>query len=168
LTWQPPDWHCIVTNPPYSLKNKFLARAYELGKPFALLLPLTALESSARQDLFRANGIQVMLPDKRIRFETPHLRPSHPSFPVAWFCWGLGLPEQLTFVDQCQNPPAHTLTMNTIANEVGCVKLTLMSDVTPKPVLHLWKPYVPLGELTALDGDPGTNKSSVTLDLAAR
>jgi hypothetical protein len=100
LTWQPPDdWHCIVTNPPFSLKNEFLARAYDLGKPFAFLLPFTALESSPRQSLFRRNGIQVMLLDKRIQFETPTQVTSHPWFPVAWFCWGLGLPEQLTFVD---------------------------------------------------------------------
>jgi hypothetical protein len=44
----------------------------------------------------------------------------------------------------------------------------LMSEVEPKQVQHLWKPYVPLGELTVLDGDPGTNKSCFTLDLAAR
>src|SRR6516165_6846352 len=35
LTWQPEDWDCNVTNPPFSLKTEFLARAYELGKPFA-------------------------------------------------------------------------------------------------------------------------------------
>jgi hypothetical protein len=43
-----------------------------------------------------------------------------------------------------------------------------MSDVAVKEVQNLWPPYVPLGELTVLDGDPGTNKSSLTLDLAAR
>src|SRR4030042_7036229 len=30
---------CIITNPPFSLKDKFLERAYELEKPFAFLLP---------------------------------------------------------------------------------------------------------------------------------
>ncbi len=101
LAWQPrDDWHCLVTNPPFSLKNEFLARAYDLGKPFAFLLPLTTLETQSRQRLFRRNGIQVMLPDKRIHFETPHQKTPHPWFPVAWFCWKLGLPEQLTFVGQ--------------------------------------------------------------------
>lgn len=45
LTWEPAaPWDCIVTNPPYSLKNEFLARAYALGRPFAFLLPLASLE----------------------------------------------------------------------------------------------------------------------------
>lgn len=45
---------------------------------------------------------------------------------------------------------------------------TLLSSVTPEAVEWLWQGHVPLGELTIIDGDPGTNKSSVTLDLAAR
>jgi excisionase family DNA binding protein len=97
LKWQPSDWHCAVTNPPFSLKFEFLERAYALGKPFAFLLPLTALESQPRQGLFRDNGIQIMLLDQRIHFETPHQQRSQPWFAVAWFCWKLNLPEQLTF-----------------------------------------------------------------------
>ena len=83
LTWQPDDWHCIVTNPPFSLKNKFLQRAYSLGKPFAFLLPLTALESRRRQQLFRDHGVKVLLFDKRINFETPNNNVSHPLVSVS-------------------------------------------------------------------------------------
>ena len=34
----------IITNPPFSLKDQFLAKCYESGLPFALIMPLTALE----------------------------------------------------------------------------------------------------------------------------
>ena len=44
----------------------------------------------------------------------------------------------------------------------------LMSDVPEEPVKWLWPGYIPLGEFTILEGDPGTNKSSLTHDLAAR
>jgi DNA repair protein RadA/Sms len=43
----------------------------------------------------------------------------------------------------------------------------LLSEVEPQPVEYLWSPYVPRGELTVLDGDPGTNKTSLALTLAA-
>ena len=43
---KPVQFDCIITNPPFSLKQEFLQRCYELGKPFALLLPLTTFESS--------------------------------------------------------------------------------------------------------------------------
>lgn len=99
LGWQPPDWQTAVTNPPFSLKTEFLERAYSLGKPFAFLLPLTALESQPRQGLFREKGLQLLVLDRRIRFETPHQNRSHPWFSVAWFCWRLNRPQQLNFVD---------------------------------------------------------------------
>jgi hypothetical protein len=44
----------------------------------------------------------------------------------------------------------------------------LLSAIEPRPVEWLWRDRIPLGELTLVDGDPGTNKSSVTLELAAR
>ena len=43
----------IITNPPYSLKDKFIQRAYSLNKPFCLLLPITALEGRKRGELYR-------------------------------------------------------------------------------------------------------------------
>jgi hypothetical protein len=42
-----------------------------------------------------------------------------------------------------------------------------LADVQPHPVAFLWQPYVPLGKLTLLDGDPGQGKSWVTAALAA-
>ena len=65
------DYDCIVTNPPYSLKYEFLAKCYKLGRPFALLLPLTALEGKKRGELYRKYGIQLIIPNKRINFITP-------------------------------------------------------------------------------------------------
>ena len=59
-------YDCIITNPPYSLKQQFLERCYELKKPFALLLPLTALETYKRQYLYKTFGIEIILMPKRI------------------------------------------------------------------------------------------------------
>lgn len=42
------EWDMIVTNPPYTLKDEFLERAYSYNKPFAMLLPITALEGVKR------------------------------------------------------------------------------------------------------------------------
>lgn len=69
MTYQPEtEWDMILTNPPYSTKDKMLARAYELGKPFAFLLPLTALEGIKRGEMFRKNGVGVVVLDQRIDF----------------------------------------------------------------------------------------------------
>jgi len=47
-------------------------------------------------------------------------------------------------------------------------RLKLLSDIQPKDIEWLWPGRIPLGELTVIDGNPGENKSSVLLDLAAR
>jgi predicted ATP-dependent serine protease len=49
-------------------------------------------------------------------------------------------------------------------DEVG----TLLSEVDEESVEWLWEGRIPLGKLTVIDGDPGTGKSALTTDLAAR
>lgn len=43
-----------------------------------------------------------------------------------------------------------------------------LSKVTARPVRWLWPGRIPADKLTIVDGDPGTGKSTVTLDWAAR
>jgi hypothetical protein len=42
------------------------------------------------------------------------------------------------------------------------------SDIATASVSWLWEPYLARGKLAILDGDPGTGKSFVTIDLACR
>jgi archaellum biogenesis ATPase FlaH len=42
-----------------------------------------------------------------------------------------------------------------------------LATVQPVAVDYLWKPYLPLGKLCSLEGDPGTGKSTLTATLAA-
>lgn len=90
---------CIITNPPFSIKQKFLERCYELKKPFALLLPLTTFETAKRQKLFKENGLEVIFFDKRINFEIPNGKGSGSWFATAWFTWGLNIGKEMTFVN---------------------------------------------------------------------
>jgi hypothetical protein len=89
------DFDCIVTNPPYSLKDKWLEKCFYLKRPFALLLPLTALEGKKRQELYRKFGIQVILFNKRIQF----IKGKGNWFSSVWITHGLNLPKELTFVE---------------------------------------------------------------------
>jgi len=92
------DCDFICTNPPYSKKDYFLDRAFKLGKPFAFLLPLTTLEGIKRGKMFRDNGIQIIIPNRRINFEIPSGKKSS-WFATAWFCWKLNLPKDLMFIE---------------------------------------------------------------------
>lgn len=98
LSWEPEHYDCIITNPPYSEKQRFLERAYALGKPFAFLLPLTTFETPKRQELFRKHGLEVIFFDKRINFIMPEGENISSSwFSTAWFTNGLNIGKELTF-----------------------------------------------------------------------
>ena len=89
----------VITNPPYSVKDAFIERCYELGKPFALLLPLTALEGIKRQALYREHGMQLICLPRRVNYHTPSGTGSGAWFPSAWFTNGFNLPNDLTFAE---------------------------------------------------------------------
>ena len=87
------DFDFIITNPPYSIKDDFIKRCYDLKKPFALLLPLTSLEGVYRGSLFRKYGIDLLVLDKRINYMS---NKKTCWFNTSWFCFGF-LPKQLIF-----------------------------------------------------------------------
>jgi hypothetical protein len=46
-------------------------------------------------------------------------------------------------------------------------RLQRLSEITPQAVSFLWEPYLPIGKLTLLEGDPGQGKSWLTTAIAA-
>lgn len=88
------EFDAIITNPPYSLKFEFLKKCYEYEKPFALLMPLTALEGIQRNKLYRKYGIQLIVFDRRVQF----LEGKTNWFATAWFCYKI-LDKDLIFTE---------------------------------------------------------------------
>lgn len=89
---------CIITNPPYSLKDQFLARCYEHGLPFALLLPITALEGVKRQAMYKEHGMQLLVLPKRVNYETPSGEGSGAWFHSDWFTHNFEFRKDMTFL----------------------------------------------------------------------
>ncbi len=48
------------------------------------------------------------------------------------------------------------------------VNWTTLSEVQARPVQWLWSGRIPFGKMTLLDGEPGSGKSLLALDIAAR
>jgi hypothetical protein len=106
----PPPHAVQVTNPPYSTKYHWIARAYDIGRPFALLMPLETLGAWGYQQHARRHGGEVLILNKRVNFHMPNmeLTGSGANFPVAWFCWQL-LPSPLVYGDITPRPDGQTL-----------------------------------------------------------
>lgn len=86
----------MISNPPFSKKDQVLKRAYDLGKPFALLLPANSIQGKSRYKLFK-NGIEMLCFDGRIPFhingDFEHYTRGT-AFASAYFCKDI-LPEKL-------------------------------------------------------------------------
>lgn len=81
------DW--IITNPPFSLSDKFIKRCVEHGKPFALLLKSQYWHAKKRRDLFMENPPRYVLPlTWRPDFLFKQTGKRHaPLMDVMWCVW---------------------------------------------------------------------------------
>ena len=94
--YEPKEYDIIISNPPFTQKDEVLKRLYELGKPFAILLPLNSLQGVSRYKYFK-QGIQLLAFDKRIGFHNPENMQEFKkgsSFATAYFCKDI-LPQDL-------------------------------------------------------------------------
>lgn len=111
----------IVTNPPFSMKLKFLEKCFELGKPFALLIPLDYCQSIIK--LIDGKNVGKIIPYSRINYISPNTierinkaegasysevrsiesellyKHSSAQFHSAWFTYGLSNGNREIFVD---------------------------------------------------------------------
>lgn len=93
------DFDMLWSNPPYKNKDAWLLRCFEIGKPFAMLMPITTLGEQRRVAMYKKYHIQIALPPARIEFETPSEKEGGGWFYTAWFCHGLNLPSDIFPLD---------------------------------------------------------------------
>jgi hypothetical protein len=75
-----------------------LEKCYEIGKPFALFMPVESLGAAGANKLFAQYGMQMIVFDKRIDFFMPNKGyAGSANFPTAWFTWGLNLPADIVY-----------------------------------------------------------------------
>lgn len=98
FAYEPAKWDLIVSNPPFSIKQKIVERCLSFGKPFALLLSNLWLNSSAPVRLFKEKEMQMLLFDKRIQFTEKNAA----YFGTSYFCHKV-LPKQIVFENLSQS-----------------------------------------------------------------
>jgi hypothetical protein len=91
----------IITNPPYSLKQKFFQKCLEYAVPFALLI--SADYCLWTIDAIRKYRCEKIIPDRRIDYITPTGKSGatgHSSyFHSLWITWGFSIGKTETFVE---------------------------------------------------------------------
>lgn len=107
---EPDTYDVIVTNPPYSLKREWMRRCYELGKPWALLVPFETLSTGGALAMYRQYGWEELRLMQRVNFHMPDtgFHNNGAQFPVVWLCWHL-LPAPIIVADVPPPRPEHRL-----------------------------------------------------------
>ena len=106
FTTEVPECDYIISNPPYSLKGEILARLFEIGKPFAMLVGVVGLfESKKRFNMFKDNEFEIMYMNKRVAYfkDYNEQKPSlNPPFSSVYVCHKM-LPKQIVFEEIDKN-----------------------------------------------------------------
>lgn len=95
--YEPEKWDIIISNPPFTNKRKFFEKALSFWKPFALIMTLTWLSDSGSKLVYlnQDKQMQLLLFDKRIKFNSPDWRLNNKiTFGTWYYCYNF-LPKDL-------------------------------------------------------------------------
>lgn len=84
------DFDAVVSNPPFSKRQKILERLFESGVPFAMIMNFNGLfDSRSRWRLFKNNDFELLIPLGRIHFFNDECRGNSPNFQSIYVCKGM-------------------------------------------------------------------------------
>lgn len=92
--FEPPIWDVMISNPPFSNKRQFFERALSFNKPFALIMTNTWMNDSAPKQLFKDKDLQLLMFDKRMKFNVNGVINNKITFSSSYYCWNF-LPKQI-------------------------------------------------------------------------
>jgi len=93
----------VVSNPPFSQSKNVLSRLRELDKPFILILPFSKLNTSYIRENYKDDGLQIIIPRKRIQFikmvngEITEQK-NCCNFDCLYFCYRMNLPKDIIWL----------------------------------------------------------------------
>lgn len=104
LKSEPKNWDFFITNPPFNGNKKFIKRAIELKKPFALLIRLEHLGGVEAMNLLKDLDFKIIIPEKRINYITPKMlageKVGGSPFHSIWLTYKVKLPKQINYYEQ--------------------------------------------------------------------
>lgn len=89
--YEPENYDCIISNPPFTKKKDVLERLYKLNKPFAIILGLPILNYQEIGEFFLDKELQLLIVDKKVSFDG-----NTASFNNSYFCYNF-LPKDIIF-----------------------------------------------------------------------
>lgn len=111
FTYEPEEYDCIVSNPPFTRKLEVLERLYKIGKPFAMILGLPILNYQEVGDFFIGKDLQLLIVNKKVSFDG-----NTASFNNSYFCYKM-LPKDIIFCSLENNNSRKHFVKSSMNNE---------------------------------------------------
>lgn len=95
----------VVSNPPFSKSKEVLTRLKELDKPFILILPSSKINTQYVRENYKNQGLQIIIPRKRIQFEklvngvVPENFRNACNFDCFYYCYKIGLERDIIWLE---------------------------------------------------------------------
>lgn len=79
---------CVVSNPPFSKRNKIFERLYSWDIPFALIMNMNGIfDSKQRYEMFKDKTVEFLIPKGRMKFFTEDgVTKNSPNFQSIYVC----------------------------------------------------------------------------------
>jgi hypothetical protein len=72
FTYKPPKFDYIISNPPFTMKNKVLERLISFNKPFAMVLNFQCLSQVGTNQIISSNKLELLIPNRCISYNGKH------------------------------------------------------------------------------------------------
>ena len=93
------EYDAVVSNPPFSKRQKILERLFDSGVPFAMIMNFNGLfDSKSRWQLFKDNQFELLVPLGRIHFFNEDCVGNSPNFQSIYVCKGMSN-NQIEFIE---------------------------------------------------------------------
>lgn len=92
------SYDAVVSNPPFSLRQKIFERLFESNVPFAMITNFNGLfDAKSRWALFKDNEFEIIVPSGRMTFFNEDNIGNSPNFQSVYVCKGMA-EKQIEFV----------------------------------------------------------------------
>lgn len=93
------DYDAVISNPPFSKKQKIFTRLFDVNIPFAMVIGWNGLfDNHSRWELFKNNDFELLIPKGRIHFFSNDCAGKSPQFQSVYVCHNI-LDKQIEFCD---------------------------------------------------------------------
>ena len=91
------EYDIIISNPPFSIKQKIFKLLKQIDKPFILIVPVSIITKKYFMDNFK-DDFQIIIPKKRIQFIKDSVQLDRCWFDCCYIAYKMNLEKDITYL----------------------------------------------------------------------